>query len=267
MVRAVEIPGVALLASALGLIQTLIGGTRLIFSLPAYAILASVGLLTIFSLRQPRPRPAQICLVSSAIFFGYILVRAFFSPVAYTARPDVYAVLGGLIVYLFVACIGTSAKLRATVVIVLLALALVHVLIGAIQFRDGNNFMLIPFLQRFDYGRRASGFYVCPNHLAGALEVLGIFGTSLVCWSRFPTWTKLLIGYATGVCYVGVLLSGSRGGYASSIASLAVFSVLSLMTLRHAGARLFWSVGGIALFAAVIVGASAFLVIKKSDFL
>src|SRR5439155_1500716 len=97
-----------------------------------------------------------------------------------------------------------------------------------IQFRDGNNFMLIPFLQRFDYGRRASGFYVCPNHLAGALEVLGIFGVSLVCWSRFPTWSKLIIAYVTAVSYAGVLLTGSRGGYASTIASLIVFAGLSL---------------------------------------
>ena len=131
--RSVEIVAVALLGAALGLIQILIGGTRLIFSLPTYAILAIVGLLTLFFLRQPRPRPAQLCLISSAIFFGYILARAFFSPVDYTARPDIYAVLSGLIVYLFVACIATSAKLRASVLISLLALALVHVLIGAIH--------------------------------------------------------------------------------------------------------------------------------------
>jgi len=265
--RSSEILAVGLLAVALGLIQTLIGGTRLIFSLPAYAILASVGLLTIFSLRQPKPRPAQICLVSSAIFFGYILVRAFFSPVTYTARPDVYAVLGGLVVYWFIACICTSAKPRAAVVIVLLALALVHVLIGAIQFRDGNNFMLIPFLQRFDYGRRASGFYVCPNHLAGALEVIGIFGTSLVCWSRFPTWSKLLIGYASAICYVGILLTASRGGYASTIVSLFVLAVFSLIVLRRAGGRLFWSIGGISVLAALIIGGAAVLFVKKSDFL
>ena len=199
--------------------------------------------------------------------FGYILVRAFFSPVAYTARPDVYAVLGGLIVYLFVACICTSAKSRAAVILILLGLALVHVFIGAIQFRDGNNFMLISFLQRFDYGRRASGFYVCPNHLAGALEVLGIFGISLVCWSRFPTWSKLLVGYASAICYVGVLLTGSRGGYASTVASLFVFAVLSLIVLRRTGGRLFWSVGGIGALAALVIGGSAVLVVKRSDFL
>ena len=156
--RWVEIVAVALLVAALALIQILIGGTRLIYSLPSYAILAIVALLTVLIFRQPKPRPSQLCLISSVIFFGYILVRAFFSPVAYTARPDLYAVVGGLAVYWFIACFCTSAKLRASVLIGLLVLGVVHVLIGAIQFRDGNNFMLISFLQRFDYGRRASGF-------------------------------------------------------------------------------------------------------------
>src|SRR5438270_798989 len=268
MGRWVEIVAVALLGAALALVQILIGGTRLIYSLPGYAILAIVGLLTLLIFRQPKPRPAQLCLTSSAIFFGYILVRAFFSPVGYTARPDIYSVLGGLVVYWFIACFCTSAKLRASVLIGLLVLGVVHVLIGAIQFRDGNNFMLISFLQRHDYGRRASGFYVCPNHLAGALEVLGVFGASLVCWSRFPTWSKLLIGYITAVSYAGVLLTGSRGGYASTVTSSLVLAILSLIVLRRAGARLFWSIGGISvLAAALIIGGSAFLVLNKSDVL
>ncbi len=265
--RSAELLAATLLAAALVLIQILIGGTRLIFGFPSYALLALVALLTLFLLRQPRPRPAQLCLISSAIFFGYILVRAFCSPVVYTARPDIYSVIGGLIVYWFIALVCTSARARCWIVIVLLALALVHVLIGAIQFRDGRNFMLIEFLQRVDYGRRASGFYVCPNHLAGALEVIAIFGMSLVCWSRFPTWSKLLIGYATGVCYIGVLLTGSRGGYGSAITSLFVFAVLSLLILRRVGGRLFWSIGAIGALVALIIGASALLFIKKSDYL
>ena len=262
-----EILAIALLGAALALIQILIGGTRLIFSLPAYTILAIVALLTLFIFRQPKPRPAEVCLISSALFFGYVLLRAFFSPVAYTARPDTYAVLGGLIVYLFVACFGTSAKLRASVLIGLLALALVHVFIGAIQFRDGNNFMLIPFLQRFDYGRRASGFYVCPNHLAGALEVLGIFGTSLVCWSRFPTWSKLLIGYGTAVCFFGIALTGSRGGYVSTLTGLLAFAVLSLIVLRRAGWQLSWFVVGFGTLSLLILAGSIFFLMHQSDFL
>lgn len=265
--RTAETFALALLIGALATIQILIGGTRLIYSLPGYAILAVVALSSIFSFRRPKPRPSQICLISSAIFFGYILVRAVFSPVGYITRSDVYSVLGGLIVYWFIALICTSAKPRAWVVISLLVLALVHVLVGAIQFRDGNNFMPISFLQRFDYGRRASGFYICPNHLAGALEVLGIFGTSLVCWSRFPKWSKLLIGYATVVCYFGLLLTGSRGGYLSTIVSLLVFTLLSLITLRRRAARLFWTIGAAAAVTAVIAAGLVLLVIKKSDYL
>ena len=257
--RSAEVLPAALLAGALVLIQVLIGGTRLIFSFPSYAILSGVALLTAFVFTRPKPRPAQLCLISTAVFLGYILLRALFSPIVYTARQDIYSVLGGLIVYWFVALYCTSAKRRAWVIITLLGLALVHVLIGAIQFRDGNNFMLIEFLQRVDYGRRASGFYVCPNHLAGALEVLGIFGISLVCWSRFPVWVKLLLGYASGICYLGILLSGSRGGFASAIVSLLVFAALSLLILRRAGTRLFWTVGGVAAFIAILLAAAALL--------
>ena len=75
--RAAETLAVVLLGAALGLIQVLIGGTRLIFSMPAYAIVALVGLLTVFSLRKRKPSPGKVCLLSSAIFFGYIFARAF----------------------------------------------------------------------------------------------------------------------------------------------------------------------------------------------
>jgi len=265
--RTAEIVPVILTGAALGLIQILIGGTRLIFSLPAYALLATAGLLLVFSSRTPRPRPDELCLLSAALFFGYILVRALFSPVAYIARPDLYSVLAGLLVYFFIACFCTSAKARSWLLLFLLMLALVHVAIGAIQFRDGNNFMLIPFLGRFDYGRRASGFYVVPNHLAGLLEVLALFTLSLVCWSRFPTWSKLLIGYGAAVCLFGIILTGSRGGYASTITGLLVFAVLSLIVLRRAGRQLFWRVGGFSALATLVLVVSIVFLMRESDFL
>src|ERR1700737_4276469 len=209
----------------------LIGGTRLVFSLPAYGLLVAIGLLSVASLRRPKPPPDQLCLVSAAVFFGYVLTRALLSPVAYLARSDIYSVLGGLLVYFFAACIFTGSKQRMFFVFFLLSLALVHVVIGVIQFRDGNNFMLIPHLHRYNYERRASGFYVCPNHLAGLLEVLGVFGLSMTCWSRWQAWAKLLTAYATGMCYLGLVLTASRGGYLSTGMSLLVLATLSLMTL------------------------------------
>ena len=265
--RSADVVSVAIVIVALGLAQVLIGGTRLIFSFPSYALLAIVGVLAVFSFRKNGPAPAQLCLLGAMIFFGYILIRAILSPVEYITRPDIYSVLGGLVVYLFVACICTSSKQRIAILLPLFVLALVHVWIGAVQFRDGKNFMLIPFLQRYDYGSRASGFYVCPNHLAGMLEVLGIFGTSIVCWSRLATWVKLLVAYGTIVCYIGVVISCSRGGYFSSAASLIVFGVLSLIILRKASHRLFWSIGGLCVASALVLGTIGLFIVNKSEFI
>ena len=256
-----------LIAVALAAMQVFIGGTRAVFSLPIYGLLGVAGLFTVFSLRRGRPKPDRICLWSAALFFGYVLVRAWFSPVPYLARADIFSVLGGLVVYLAVAFIITVAPWRMAILAGLVLVALVQVVIGAIQFRDGNNFMLISFLQRFDYGRRASGFYICPDHFAGLLEVVGLFCVALACWSRWPIWGKLLIGYAGAVCYAGLALTGSRGGYLSAGISLFVVAILTLVALRPAGSAIFWrtAMGG-GLLAVLLLGAILFG-FRESDYL
>ena len=265
--RIIELLSAVSVGAGFATIQALIGGTRLLFSLPAYGLVALSGLLSLFLLRRAKPAPAQICLMSTALFFGYILARALFSPVAYIARADIYSVLGGLVVYFFIACIFTAAKPRMLFLLFLLTIAMVHVVIGAIQFRYGENFMLIPFLQRHDYDRRASGLYVCPNHLAGLLEVVGLFALSMVCWSRWPAWMKLLTGYAAGVCYLGLILTGSRGGYLSAIASLLTLAILSLMILRQTSARLFWRITTAGFIGTLVVGLAVLFLVQGNSYL
>ena len=259
-----EVLAIALLVFAFLSVQALIGGTRLIFAIPAYSLIGVAGFLTIFSWRSAKPNPNQLALFSTVVFFGYIEVRALFSATPYLAESDLYSVLAGLVVYFSTACIFTSSKARMWVVAVLLVAALAQVLAAAAQFRNGDNFMPIRGLERFDYGSRGSGFYICPNHLAGLLEVLGIFGMSIVCWSRWPVWGKLLVGYATIACYVGVILTGSRGGYLSVAASFALFGVVSFSLLRSAGAKILLRLGGAGAIIAAILLASAVLVISHS---
>jgi O-antigen ligase len=265
--RFTEALSVFLLIVAFLTIQTLIGGTRLLFSLPAYAIVALVGLLSLFSLRRPKPPADWLCLGATVLFLGYVLARALLSPVDYLARSDIYSVVAGLIVYFSVASVLTDSKRRMAIFLCLLGFALVHVVVGGLQFRDGENFMPISFLQRYDYGRRASGLYVCPNHLAGLLEVLAVFGLSLICWSRWSRWLKLLVGYAVAVCYLGVALTGSRGGYLSTVASVICFAGLSLLLLWQAPRRLFWTFAiPSGLLALLLAGAVVFF-IQRNDVL
>jgi len=256
-----------LVVAALLLIQALIGGTRLLFAFPAYGVLAVAAVLSLLGFRRTRPWPDQICLVSAVIFFGYILIRAATSPVDYLARYDIYSVVAGLVVYLLTACVLTDSKTRLFILLCLLAGGLGHVIVGAIQFHNADNWMPLTFLQRFDYGRRASGFYICPDHLAGLLEVLGIFGLSITFWSRWPVWSKLLIGYVTMMCYVGVVLTASRGGYLSVLMSLFVFLALSIRIARAAGSTLQMRIGAGALVMAVLAALAIFFVIQRSDYL
>lgn len=249
---------IGLLVLAFVVIELLIGGTRLLFSLPSCGILALISFLSLYSFRRSQV-PANIyCLGATFLLTGYVLVRIALSPVEYLAREDLYNLLGALMIYLFVALILTMPKYRFTFVMTLLVVGLVHVTIGAIQYLRGDLFPIFSFLQRTDPGLRAAGMYICPNHLAGYLEVSTIMGLSVVCWSRQSFWVKLLAGYGAVVCSVGIVLTGSRGGYTSTFIGLIVFSTLSWLAIRRASRHQIWisalgsMVVGVILFTGIV---------------
>lgn len=255
-----------LLVIALVLMQVLIGGTRPVFSLPSFAIVAMAGLVGAGALLRRGAPIDPFCAITIAAFASYLLARAALSPVGYIARADAFTVLGCVVVYGVTAFVLRNARARAALLFALLIVAAGHVVVGAMQFARGDNFMPLQFLQRYDYGNRASGFYICPNHLAGLLELIGVCGLALVCWSRLAMWLKLLAGYLTLVCYAGLLLTGSRGGYLSAVGSLVVVVGLSFVALRNAPRRASWLALGAA--ALLFVGAAAVtFAISRSDLL
>ena len=91
--------------------------------------------------------------------------------------------------------------------------------------------MPFAYLPRADYGTRASGFYGYPGHLSGFLEMALMLGLGLTFWSRLAPWVKMLIGYVCGMCLLGILITGSRGGYISTAVGLLVFGLLSLVSI------------------------------------
>ncbi len=245
---------IGLLVVALVVIELLIGGTRLLFSLPSCGILALVSFLSLYSFRRSQVPANVYCLLATGLLTLYLGCRILFSPVEYLARTDLYTLLGALMIYLFVALILTVPRYRFIFVMTLLVIALVHVTIGGIQYLRGDRFPLFDFLQRTDPGLRAAGLYICPNHLAGYLEISAVMGLSIVCWSRQSFWLKLLAGYGAVICAVGIVLTGSRGGYLSTFFGLLVFIVLSWMALRRASKRQIW----VSAFGAIMVAAIMF---------
>lgn len=223
-----------LICLALAVIELLIGGTRLVFSLPAYGILGLAGLLSVVDLRRPKLSANGWCLGASALFFGYILVRTLTSPVAYLAWDDRFMVLAALVVYGLTACLLTDPRRRQWVLAGLLALAIVNLVVGGRQFASGRADMLFGFIRSAQYEGRASGLYICPDHLAGYLEVVGCLSLATAIWSRGRPWVKLLTGYLGLCCLAGLLITGSRGGYISAAAGLGTMTILGLLRVHAA---------------------------------
>lgn len=218
---------------AILLIECMAGGTRLVFSLPSYCLLAVAALATVARRPDGGARPSLACLIVSALFFTYILVRAALSPVTYLWWTDFYMVLGCLMVYLLTTVYLTGNRERAMVIWALLGLAVIEVFIGLRQFSGGDNWMPFGFI-RADSGHRASGMLISSIHLAGYLEAVALFALSYAFWSTWKPWARILAGYIALMSYVGIAITGSRGGYISALCSLVVFTAISLFTVRQA---------------------------------
>jgi O-antigen ligase len=250
--------------------QCAIGGTRLLFSLPAYALLATASFLTLFAVRRNQAKPSLWCLLASTAFFGYVLARAVWSPIPYLAWADFFSVIGCLMAYLLTAYYLTGTRERFWLIFALLGLAAVQVLVGLRQFTGGDDFML--FGQAFELwrapvGRRASGFFISPIHFAGFLEAIGAFALAFALWSRRPGWARALLGYLAVMCYVGIAITGSRGGYLSVIFSLAVFGLAGLWVVRQWDRARFGKTALLGALAFVVVLGAAAGVMSRSHLL
>ncbi|MGI9088031.1 MAG: O-antigen ligase family protein [Chthoniobacterales bacterium] len=254
-----------LLAFGLIVLQILIGGRRPLFAYSGYLVIGAVGIFAVLAWWPTRSHANPLCLLASVFLFGYMLARSLISDVPYFARPDFFCVLAALVAYGLCVTVLSGPTPRMIVLGLLIVFALGQVFIGLIQFSRADNFMLIGALQRTDYGQRASGFYVCPNHLAGLLEVIGVFGLSFALWSRWPLWAKLLAGYATAACFAGVALTASRGGYVSTMAGILAFLLLSVLASRFADRQTFfrYGIGGLVI-AALAVALAGTLLFKSS---
>ena len=219
-------------------IECYIGGTRLIYSIPAYGVIAIAALLSVASLRRKGSSPPNaFCLGSTLLLGAWVLVRARYSPVEYLAWPDYFMMIGCLMTYLLTAYYLSGAREQTVLIVVLWAIAALEVWVALVQFGKDPNFMLLGFLR--SKTERPSGMYISPNNFAGFLAAVAIISLSLGIWSRWRVWVKIVACYIAVTCWLGVAISGSRGGYFDSIGSLLAFAAATVYTIRIAEPRKF----------------------------
>jgi O-antigen ligase len=214
----------ALLLTGIGWIQIQLGGTRPAHAYPGYLLVGCAGLLSVLAFGFKRSAPNWGTLLWTSLFFGYLLIRTWLSPLQFLANTNLFLILAALTTYFLSAALLTELRWRLFLIGGFLLLEIGHLWVGIIQYVAGANFLPFGYV-RPDYGLRASGFYVCPNHFAGFLESLALLVLALALFARLQVWIRIVLIYLATAGFAGVLISGSRGGYLSSGAGLVVLVI------------------------------------------
>src|SRR5207244_8975711 len=90
------------------------------------------------------------------------------------------------------------------------------------QFTTGSE-RVWHFIRPAGYQGRGSGTYICPNHLAGFLEMLLPLGLAYTLTGRLGHLLRVFLGYASLVILAGIGVTLSRGGWLAAGVALLVF--------------------------------------------
>lgn len=169
-------------------------------------------------------------------FGTYAFVRYFTSPVEYDARVELLHVLLCVLAY-FTACQFYRPTDRTIFFVTLLVLVSVQVVLALWQFSSKTDLVYFwkeSWSRPENYRGRGAGSYICPNNLAGFLEmVLGLILARGLLMHRGKSSVeafavqRLLIVYVALMAVVGIGVSLSRGGWVATIAGLFMLLVWS----------------------------------------
>jgi O-antigen ligase len=171
---------------------------------------------------QPQPRllwpPACWGVLA---FTAYAVTRYFFADLEYLARQELARVVCYAVIF---SVVLQNLHRQESVKIISFTLIGVAFLIAGYalaQFCTGNF-----HVWKYDglYPGRATGTYVCPNHLAGLLELTLPLALAWALVSRAKLWLKILLGYAALVMAGALVTTLSRGGWLAAGLSLVAFT-------------------------------------------
>lgn len=183
----------------------------------------TLGAALLWALRlwlNPRPQLLwpPVCWAVLA-FTAYAVARYFTADVEYVARLELSRVLVYALLF-FIGLNNVRPEAAQLVVFTLVLLATAVSFYALYQFLTGSD-RVWNFIS--PYKGRAGGTYICPNHLAGFLEMLLPLALAFAIESRLKPAMKILLGYAALVMAAGLAVTLSRGGWLAAGGALAVF--------------------------------------------
>ena len=159
------------------------------------------------------------------LFVLYAVWRHSNADVEYISRLELVRVL--VYAVFFFAILNNLNRQEAvqSVVFALVFIGLALSVYAVFQFLTHSEYVL-KLLKPVAYANRGSGTYVCPNHLAGFLEMVLPIALAWTLSGRLPHAVKILLGYSALMMLAGIGVTLSRGGWVATLAGLLLFAVL-----------------------------------------
>ena len=233
----------------------ILGATRLWVELPLFLVAACLLFtqgLRLTALPSPdAPRRADAIDLSVALFTVYAVGRWLTSPAEYFSRIEVMEVVACATVFLTCRYGMASRKHAMALLYAIVAVGIFETGFGYFLSNDPDWFPFGPAeTQQLVFGPRWLGTYDSPNHFASLLVMATAVGLALGSFSKLPWAARIILFYLSLMMIVGVMYSGSRGGW---IALLAAIFGLVTMGVRN-GTMRWWIPVSAALVLLVVSG-------------
>lgn len=138
-----------------------------------------------------------------------------------------------------------------TILGTVLGLALAGVTMAVYQRWVDPQWMMLGRTQAEQFAARSAGMFGIPNSLAGLFELLIPLGLVWAVAGSVPSTVKVFSGWLAALFLVGLVLTGSRGGWLATAGALAVWPLVAGKNWRRS------VVGLVAVVVAVAAGFTA----------
>lgn len=180
------------------------------------------------------------------VFLGYAVVRYFTSEVEFLARQELVKVLVYGVLYFAIVNNLHRQEMTQRIGVVVIFTGMLISLYALYQFIAASDFVW--HIEKPEgYRKRGSGTFICPNHLAGYLEMILPLSIAFTLTGRFEAMMKIFLGYATMVILAGLAATVSRGGLLATAVALAL---VALWLLRQ---RDYWQRGVLVVVIALAI--------------
>src|ERR1044071_5280052 len=167
-----------------------------------------------------------------AAFVLYAIIRYRVADIEYVARQELIRIVVYAALF-FVISNNLVGRDRSQILCFALIFLGMAISMYAVFRYTSRSPYVWHFIRPEVYLKRGSGTFICPNHLAGFLEMLVPLGLAYSFKGRVNHLLRVLLGYASLVMLAGIGVSMSRGGWVATGISVAILFALLLARRQY----------------------------------